>query len=620
MVTGDQATQVGALDLNQSSIADAVNRYKISDKRKRNEMMRLGTSDPNAFALQNQEHLQEATMPTQFYGAGRKEASIQNPDIDAATMVGGIQKLGDMFYYYGDKDTSTAKFGVDGYNLKDTGQFGRRDIYDQQGNNLGQYFMSSKDAIGDYYFNKYKGQAFQGQKPYEDNQYSTGYNLGNQVHDTKNYWQHNMLGGQFFNTQDELNTALRNYIGSGYTHNDYYGRNIANTSDLEYSKVLEDILAGKDPSRNEGYGTAMGTYLPSTGWRDFGGTHGNTAVSGLNALFNSKPLIWDNKLLGYGVDTAAAKSGDYGYANPYTLQTIDSNGGTRSQSYLQRSITNPDKWKQIGRGMSNGDVFVPTQNIKDIPGWSTQNYVDVQSKPDNGLYGGIFDALDPILDKIDPLHDRLQNHVVDLTGAESQKQAFQQIAPIFTSYFVPGGWGAAINGVDAAARGDSVGVLGAAAGAALGASGIGDSFSSYLQTSAGLSPSVANAVANAATSGAVNLATNGGDLKSALTSAIFSAGSGAAGNYLADATSGLLGDVGSKILGGAASGGLNSLFSKNSPVQGSLFGGISGGLHGWLNSVNRASDSLTPKQDNENQRKAQQLSSLFRKVATRGKY
>ena len=58
--------------------------------------------------------------------------------------------------------------------------------------------------------------------------------------------------------------------------------------------------------------------------------------------------------------------------------------------------------------------------------------------------------------------------------------------------FLPGYWGAALSGLDAASRGDDAGVLAAAAGAAVGASGVGDSLSSTLQSSANLSPTVAN--------------------------------------------------------------------------------------------------------------------------------
>ena len=56
----------------QSQIADAINRQKIGSQRQRREMMRLGTTDPNAFALQNQPSLQQAQQPSEFLGAGRK--------------------------------------------------------------------------------------------------------------------------------------------------------------------------------------------------------------------------------------------------------------------------------------------------------------------------------------------------------------------------------------------------------------------------------------------------------------------------------------------------------------------------------------------------------------------
>jgi hypothetical protein len=73
----------------------------------------------------------------------------------------------------------------------------------------------------------------------------------------------------------------------------------------------------------------------------------------------------------------------------------------------------------------------------------------------------------------------------------------------------------------------------------------------------------------------------------------------------------MLGDIGSKMLGGAASGGLNSLFNKNDVVNGSLFGGMSGGLHGFLNSVGRGDEgALTPEQNIRNKQTAQNLTKL----------
>ena len=64
MVTGTtQAQQAGVGTYTQEQLANSVQQLKISDKRKRNEMMRLGTSNPSAFALTNQPQLQQAVQP-----------------------------------------------------------------------------------------------------------------------------------------------------------------------------------------------------------------------------------------------------------------------------------------------------------------------------------------------------------------------------------------------------------------------------------------------------------------------------------------------------------------------------------------------------------------------------
>ena len=103
-----------------------------------------------------------------------------------------------------------------------------------------------------------------------------------------------------------------------------------------------------------------------------------------------------------------------------------------------------------------------------------------------------------------------------------------------------------------------------------------------------------------------------GDLENALKAAAFSTASGAAGNWLGSATASGLGEIGSKALGGAASGGLNSLFSKNSPVAGSLFGAMSGGLHGFLNSTDRSNNTYNREQDIKNRNTAQTATKLAR--------
>jgi len=61
---------------------------------------------------------------------------------------------------------------------------------------------------------------------------------------------------------------------------------------------------------------------------------------------------------------------------------------------------------------------------------------------------------------------------------------------------------------------------------------------------------------------------------------------------------------------------LSSLFSGNSPVNGSLFGAMSGGLHGFLNSTDRSNNTYNKQQNTKNRQTAQaatKLAKLFTK-------
>lgn len=87
---------------------------------------------------------------------------------------------------------------------------------------------------------------------------------------------------------------------------------------------------------------------------------------------------------------------------------------------------------------------------------------------------------------------------------------------------------------------------------------------------------------------------------------------GPVGGYISDAASPYIGNIASKALGGATSGSLASLFTKNSPIAGSLYGGMSGGLSAYLNSVNANSDPFNKTVSNT-------LSGLVRKKLFRNK-
>ena len=122
--------------LSQEQIADAINRAKIGSQRQKNEMMRLGTSDPTSFQMNFSKQLQDQAAPQDFLGAGGKVTNdlIQNQNTYDPN--------------YNNFDISKIKWGTEGYNQQDLGD-GRYNILDQSGNNLGIGYKSLDDTIKD---------------------------------------------------------------------------------------------------------------------------------------------------------------------------------------------------------------------------------------------------------------------------------------------------------------------------------------------------------------------------------------------------------------------------------------------------------------------------------------
>ena len=124
--------------LSQEQIADAINRAKIGSQRQKNEMMRLGTSDPTSFQMHFSKQLQDQAAPQDYLGAGGKLTNDLLPKQET--------------YSYNDQtsnfDVSKIKWGTEGYNQQDLGD-GRYNILDQSGNNLGIGYKSLDDTIKD---------------------------------------------------------------------------------------------------------------------------------------------------------------------------------------------------------------------------------------------------------------------------------------------------------------------------------------------------------------------------------------------------------------------------------------------------------------------------------------
>lgn len=270
---------------------------------------------------------------------------------------------------------------------------------------------------------------------------------------------------------------------------------------------------------------------------------------------------------------------------------------------------------------------------------------------DRGIYSAVFDRLDPILDKVDPGHNWTQDQIVGLTGSKSQEEAFNKVAPIVLAAvsWGLGGAGAGAGQAAGAGSGATAGTAAAATGSGagqligqiaaglnasealrkgdlvggalsgLGAAGINpmSSLSKYISDTGVVSPSMARAATNFGL-GALGNFSKGMDAKSALASALFSTAGGEAGGALANATKGTLGEIGSKMLGGAASGGISSLYGKNSPIAGSLYGAMSGGLHGFLNSTDMQNKTFNQQANDRNLNLARNVTGLA-KIMLRNK-
>lgn len=264
-----------------------------------------------------------------------------------------------------------------------------------------------------------------------------------------------------------------------------------------------------------------------------------------------------------------------------------------------------------------GLFFDPTKtNLSSLltPQRNNSAYAEKKSR-------GILAPLNKSLAYVDPLGHAIEGGVADLLGYDSGLDMVRNLgepignlAGALWSGGVP--WGSIAMGAENASTGNWEGVgnnaingLASYAGSNVGSGGV-------MGTDVSLGSAAANSAANNMIINAGANYARTGDLENALKAAAFSTASGAAGNWLGSATASSLGEIGSKALGGAASGGLNSLFTKNSPVEGSLFGAMSGGLHGFLNSTDRSNNTYSKQQDIKNRQTAQaatKLAKLFTK-------
>lgn len=579
--------------LSQEQIADAINRAKVGSQRQKNEMMRLGASDPTSFQMNFNKQLQDQAAPQEFWGAGRKLASNQNPDQETSDYVGSIlPKLGGQRYYYGDTDYSVPENiqkSILGAGYKTTsgqvdkdlsGLFGDVPLTQYHGQSYykGNLDPSNSDALitragwkqGGANFDptianilgskiaNYKGQNYY-QGDYDPNQAQWG---------TQGYIQQDIGGGRY-NILDQSG----NNLGVGYKSLDdtikeltskyntdnplqrdftmdatpaaiqqqaEYDPNQISGGNLEKWEILGQLLGGKGlPQQFNG-----GVGLP--------GNNQEESIKGLNTLFGSTPLIANGKVAGYKFDPTPNDSNVLGYQNPNYISRSDNQGATKYNQSLLRDYNDLDTWQNLTKGIDENSMYVPAENAEQLPGWTnkdTSQYQHVGSGLGNKLAQGL--------------------------GAVLQ---FTPLAPV----------GAAISALSSLQSGNHLGALASVlsqgantfgADKALGEmTGLGENAGKYF-IKGGL-----GAIANLGKGGS-------GALLSGLGSGLSSLGGDLVSSNLGDT----LGQTGSKIFGSGVSGSLQSLFNKGNVLQGGLEGGLSSGLGSFLSSMTNSGENMDTK-------------------------
>ena len=209
-------------------------------------------------------------------------------------------------------------------------------------------------------------------------------------------------------------------------------------------------------------------------------------------------------------------------------------------------------------GGQRGLAFDPSKtNLSWTPGRNNDLYSDKKS---GGLFGSVFGALDPILDKIDPFHNIAQNAIVDLGGFDSQEQAFGTIMPMVVDYFLPG-VGSGLSAANAASVGNWGGALAGALGSYAGLSGNALNLTS--------NAAVNQALTKAAITGA-GTAVSGGKMQDVLRNAALSGLATYGGGVMGGATKNLspLAKMAAQTAYGSGVGGLSSAIQGKGFSQG----------------------------------------------------
>ena len=584
----------GQETLSIEQIADAINRQKLGNQKKKNNLINWGMDNQDAFrqkygssivkptVLNNTPQVKsENTFPGFDYSISFEKGPESNtPQVPTQTSVTtpytpspteiekylfsqgykraesaidpkiasilGFKDFGtanNLHYYKGDYDPSTAKWGADNLYKTETAP-GQYNTYNENGSLLGTTYGSVKDAIKAY------------QKKFVADNPAIVPDAGIQ----QNY---DPEDPRFNNPQyqEQYEKYRVNSMAAGtpeWDRTDPYSGGA-----LEDWEVLGQMLT-------------RGTQIPHINYTSprYTAQQGlDELITGRNSLYGSTPLIANNKVMGYKFNPIVTTGNEFGYEAPNYIKRSDTHGATRSENSLLRNYERPDLWSAYSKNLGNNELFVDAENADKLPGW-TNSGTSQYSHRNNGTAGKVLSAIGTVL-------------------------SFTPLAPL----------GLAITTMSQLANGNQLGGILGAIGGGLGMAGVGDKLGGSL----GIGSNGGKALLSGGL-GTLGSVLTGKNPTSGIMQGLGSYLGGEFGDFTKGGLDSLFGssaisDIGSKAAGGA----LSNLIQNKNPIEGAALGGFSGGLGSALSSM--TDSGMTPDQQEKNKVAAQGLAKTLGKLA-----
>jgi hypothetical protein len=291
--------------------------------------------------------------------------------------------------------------------------------------------------------------------------------------------QADRMENQRFNSQEDIDRALERY------------RNVGNYNGVMGDwEALGQVLEGNVAPNPQEWGNLPTDNREQT-IRGTGMLYGSTAVFDNNGriIGYRTDLTPNNEARDFSNGTDTVNQEEFGTFIRHDGRSHDWNNAN------WRELSDPNAWRTNAVVGEGGNAFIPVENLDNLSWTNRDSYRHQDTRANwgfsdimgdiarytdpifynsiggedfydtagqEGIYAAVFDRLDPILDKIDPGHNATQNAITNAIGADSQRDAFQRIAPIMVAIFAP--YGAAINAANSAQQGNYAAAATAIAG------------------------------------------------------------------------------------------------------------------------------------------------------------